>query len=70
MASATASHHKRHSKPPEASRCVSLRRIVKQRLNVLEFAAHQLMVNAQLVEFAAQASNVRTRSGTPALVPQ
>ena len=53
MASATASHHKRHSKPPEASRCVSLRRIVKQRLNVLEFAAYQLMVNAQLVEFAA-----------------
>ena len=53
MASATASHHKRHSKPPEASRCVSLRRIVKQRLNVLEFAAYQFMANAQLVEFAA-----------------
>ena len=53
MASSTASHHKRHSKPPEASRRVSLRRIVKQRLNVVEFAAYQLMVNAQLVEFAA-----------------
>jgi hypothetical protein len=38
MASATANHHKRHTKPPEASRCVSLRNIVKQRLNVLEFA--------------------------------
>src|SRR5262249_44998036 len=53
MASATASHHKRHSKPPEASRCVSLRRIVKQRPNVLEFAGYPPMVKAQLVEFAA-----------------
>jgi hypothetical protein len=53
LASATANHHKRHSKPPEASRCVSLRHIVKQRLNVLEFAAYQLTFNAQLIEFAA-----------------